>query len=430
MVIKNYIKILHEYYKALVICFVLCSAVNVQAFSQCPVISSINATATGCGAGSGTASVAASGGTGTLTYLWNPGNKTGPVITGLIARTYTVTVTDAAGCSVTGTATVSPPTGGPTITIDSQKNLKCNGDKNGNVYTSATGGSGNYNYTWSTGNNGTGISSSILNISAGAYYVTYTDINSSCSNTKVIIITEPQPFNMAPVIANIKCKGDANGSINITPSGNTGTYFYDWSPVNKQTEDLTGLQGGTYTLSITDTQGCTATFTYTITEPATSISVSVFSTQATCGQSDGTATANTSGGTGALTYSWSDGSQTYSASNLAAGTYTVVVKDNNGCSATSAITVTCVTGINESDDEMSFSMYPNPALSKITIEITTNKPYTLQLTNLVGEIVYTQQSSVNEATIDIGTLPQGIYIVQVQNMPGTISGRQRLVVQR
>lgn len=169
MVIKNYTKILHKYYKALWICFVLYNAVNVRVFSQCPVISSIDATATGCGAASGTASVSASGGTGTLTYLWNPGNKTGPVITGLIARTYTVTVTDANGCSVTGTATVSPPTGGPTITIDNQKNLKCNGDKNGNVYTSATGGSGNYNYTWSTGLSGTGISSSILNISAGAY---------------------------------------------------------------------------------------------------------------------------------------------------------------------------------------------------------------------------------------------------------------------
>lgn len=501
---KNNYKTLHKYFKALAIGFVLSSILNTQVNAQCPSISSTNGTPTGCGSGTGTVTVNASGGIGTLTYLWNPGGKSGSTITGLTVGTYTVTVTDANGCSVTGAATVSPPSGGPIISIDNQKNLKCNGDKNGNVYTSATGGTGNYNYVWSTGVSGSGISSNISNIGAGIYTVTYTDKVSSCSSQKSIVITEPAAFNMAPVLTNIKCKGAVNGSISITPTGNTGPYVYNWAPVNKQTEDLTGLQAGTYTLSITDSQGCTAVFSYTLGEPATTVLVSTSSTTTNCGSNTGTATANVSGGTGVYTYSWNNGSKTSSISSLGVGSYTVIVTDNNGCtntsvatvsnpngpiaiiisqtdatcgkndgtavvssvsgttpytyswtngstgstitnlasgsytvtvvdgkdcSATTSVSINCVTGINELNPDVSFSMYPNPATSNITIETTTNKPYTIKLLNLLGEIIYSTQASVNKINIDVGILPKGIYIVQVQDTQNNVSGRQRLVLQ-
>ncbi|MBI2271775.1 MAG: gliding motility-associated C-terminal domain-containing protein [Bacteroidetes bacterium] len=305
------------------------------------ILTTLTSTATGCGANTGTATASATNGTGTLTYLWNPGGKRGGTITGLAAGTYVITVTDANGCSITGSVTVAPPVGGPVITNNPPTNIKCHGDLTGNIYTTATGGSGNYIYSWSSGGaSGTGNSSNIIGVGAGNYTITYTDISNSCSNFKTITITEPPAFNMAPLTTNILCKGSKTGSINITPTGNTPTYIYDWSPVNKQTEDITGLNPGVYVLSITDSQGCTATFSYTITEPALGITLSVTSTPSNCAASTGTAAANASGGSGVYTYLWSNGNQTSLAGNLAAGLYIVTVTDSKGCAVTASVSIT------------------------------------------------------------------------------------------
>lgn len=302
------------------------------------------ATSTGCGSNSatGTASASGTGGTGVLTYTWNPGNKTGASISGLQAGTFTVTVTDANGCTATGSATVNPPAGGPTVST-SQTDVKCNGDLTGSAYSSATGGSGSYSISWSTGP----TSANITNVGSGSYIVTYTDLSNSCSNSKTVTINQPAAYNMNPVGVNLKCNNDKTGSISITPTGNTGPYQYDWSPINKTTEDVSNLAAGTYVLSITDAKGCTATFSYSITQP-TAIAITASVTNSTCGKSNGSIVGAGTGGTGTLTYGWSSGSTGSSLNGLTAGTYTLTVTDASGCTATTTAVVGNSSGISAS----------------------------------------------------------------------------------
>lgn len=309
-----------------------------------------SATSTGCGTPTGTATASASGGTGTLTYLWNPGNKLGTTITGLIVGNYTVTVADANACTVTGTAYVSS-SGGQLIYEISQKNVKCNGDINGNIYAMSPG---DCVYTWSTG-----------------------------------------------------------------ASGNDGF------------PDLINVGAGTYTLSVTNTiSSCTQIKTFTITEPPPIVITTTISNATNCNTNGASVIANVSGGTGAYIYSWSDGSSGIAANNLGCSTYTLSVTDANGCIVTTAVVVSDVIGINELNNEIDFSIYPNPARTAVTIETTINQPYLIQFTNLLGEIVFTSVGSIsNTTTINVGTLPKGIYIVQIINTENNTIGRQRLVMQ-
>ena len=134
---------------------------------------------------------------------------------------------------------------------------------------------------------------------------------------------------------NINCNGGTDGTATATPAGGTAPYTYAWS--NGQTADTaTGLAAGTHTVVVTDANGCADSLTVTLTEPPTPISIVVTTVDATgAGLSNGSATANPSGGTGPYTYAWSDGQNTATATGLAAGTYTVVVTDANGCSDSS-----------------------------------------------------------------------------------------------
>ena len=130
--------------------------------------------------------------------------------------------------------------------------------------------------------------------------------------------------------------GALTGSIDLTARGGTGTLTYAWSN-GSTTADLTGLGSGTYTVTVTDANGCTATFTTTLTEP-NAIVISSVNTQPSCNTANGALTGaidlTASGGTGSLTYAWSSGQTTADLTGLGSGSYTVTVTDANGCTAT------------------------------------------------------------------------------------------------
>ena len=140
----------------------------------------------------------------------------------------------------------------------------------------------------------------------------------------------------------ISCNGGSNGSIFLTPSGGVLPYTFEWNDGVK-TKDRTGLTPGVYTVTIKDVNGCTGVTSVTIAEPTALVATAGTITNVACnGSATGSATVNVTGGTGSYTYTWNTTPvQTgMTATGLAAGTYTVTVKDANSCSVTYAFTIT------------------------------------------------------------------------------------------
>jgi hypothetical protein len=156
----------------------------------------------------------------------------------------------------------------------------------------------------------------------------------------VTIIQPATSVSGTAVVTNVSCNGFSNGAINLTATGRTAPYTFNWGG-GITTEDRTGLSAGTYTVTITDANGCTGTVNATVTQP-TALSATISQTNVSCnGGSNGSASITVSGGTAPYTYSWSPtGGTGATATGLSAGTYTVTVMDANSCSTTKTVTIT------------------------------------------------------------------------------------------
>ena len=301
------------------------------------------------GGSNGSASVnTPTGGTPGYTYNWAPGNPAGDgtaSVTGLTAGTYTVTVTDANGCTATQSFTITQPVSALAVTPSSQTNIACFGEASGSATVNTpTGGTPGYTYNWTPGNPTGDGTASVTGLSAGTYTVTVTDAN-GCSATQSFTITQPASALSTATgggQTNVSCNGGTNGTASVSPSGGTPGYTYSWSPAGGTSATASGLAAGTYTVTVTDANGCTATRTYTITQPNVISTATGSQTNVSCnGGTNGTASVSPSGGTPGYTYSWSPaGGTAATASGLAAGTYTVMVTDANGCTATRTYTIT------------------------------------------------------------------------------------------
>jgi len=266
-----------------------------------------------------------------ITYEWSNGETTDD-ISGLGPGTYTVTATDQAGCTAIDSATVLEPSA---ITIDSgtHTDITCNGDDDGTITISASGGTGSLEYDIGAGTQGTG---DFTGLSPATYTITITDTN-GCTKDSSITITEPAAIVIDSVgHTDISCYGETDGEIIIYASGGAGSLEYNIDGgIFSSDSSFTGLDDDTFDFTIQDGNGCTKDTTITITEPA-EIVLSTDNDSSHCLQADGLAMVIVeSGGVGELTYLWDDpASQTNdTASGLTAGTYTVTVTDENGCTA-------------------------------------------------------------------------------------------------
>ena len=290
------------------------------------------------GASNGSINLTPAGGTAPYTFNWGGGITTEDR-TGLAAGTYTVIITDANGCTATVNATVTQPTAlSGTVT---QTNVLCNGGSTGTATVTVTGGTAPYTYSWSPSG---GTAATATGLSAGTYTVTVTDAN-GCTLTRTVTITQSSAVSGTTVVTNVACNGASNGSINLTPAGGTAPYTFNWGG-GVTTEDRTGLAAGTYTVTITDANGCTATVNATVTQPASAVSGTTVVTDVACnGASNGSINLTPAGGTAPYTFNWGGGVTTEDRIGLAAGTYTVVITDANGCTATVNATVTQPTAL-------------------------------------------------------------------------------------
>ncbi len=302
------------------------------------------------GGSNGAGSVNVIGGTAPFSYTWSGGTASGNAVSGLAAGTYRVTVTDANGCTALDSITVTQPprliAAASVISNYNGAQISCNGSADGLLSATATGGVGPYFYNWNT----TPPQSTQVatGVGAGTYIVTVTDIN-GCTDTASITITQPAAITASGAVTSnfngfgVSCFGGSNGAATITATGGTGTLNYTWPAGSGvgNTANATGLTAGTYVVTVTDTNSCSATVSITVTQP-TQLSAATTAEDAKCfGSTDGRAWVTVTGGVPTYTYSWNTTpvQSTDTATNLGAGTYTVAITDQNGCSATATVTV-------------------------------------------------------------------------------------------
>ncbi len=281
----------------------------------------------------GTATSSPSNGNSPYSYIWTTGATTSS-ISGLSPGNYTVTVTDASGCEAVETSTVFEFVC-PTLTIISLvEDASCYGDCNGSItINSITNGTAPYTYEWSTGS----TNSNLLNLCAGTYTVTITD-SKECEVVGLFTVLQPDNITTNPEITHTTC-GLNNGIIILNTVGGEEPYSYNWSNGSTSSGD-DGLASGNYTVTVTDSEGCSLVETFEVLS-SSMIIVNASATNETANNAnDGTATCNPTSGNPSYTYLWNNGTTTQSISGLEPGNYTVTVTDSDGCSSEETVTVT------------------------------------------------------------------------------------------
>lgn len=301
-----------------------------------PITATSNTQPATCGVANGSATLSAQGGTpgSGYQYTWSPGGATGSSVSGLMAGTYNVTVTDQNGCAGVFLATVGN-SGAPVVNASVIQPVSCFGGSDGMAYVQVASGNGPFNYSWPGGAN----NDTLLNRAAGTYVVEVTDIN-GCVALDTITISQPTALVPTSTATPASCHDLLDGTLSGNVTGGTPNYSYVWNPGSYAGINVTSVGAGTYTLTVTDAQGCTSTTTATITQP-TPIQLSTTTAPAACyGTATGTASVSATGGSGACTFTWQPGSSIgTNASTLEAGLYTVVATDSNGCSTSAQVTV-------------------------------------------------------------------------------------------
>lgn len=375
-----------------------CTSVESITLTEPNVLSSTLATQidVSCnGFSDGSAKVTMSGGTTPYTYLWSD-NQTADSAINLSAGNYSVTITDANGCTESANVTISEPA---ILTTSTQliNHLSCYQANDGAAYATANGGTTPYTYNWSNNT----ANDSISSIAAGTYVVTVTDAQ-NCTATDTIQITEPDSLQSSITdTVFVSCNGGNDGSAEVTALGGTTPYTYTWSD-NQTTQTASNLSQGTYQVTVNDANGCTTISTVTITEPPLLTASISATTNVSCnGLSNGRAVVTANGGTLPYTYLWNDNQQLDTASNLSAGSYSVTVTDNKGCTATANIII----------NEPAQLTVSNASSTDVSCNGGNDGQATVNISG--GTTPYSYLWSDNQTTATANNLTEGTYTVTV-----------------
>jgi gliding motility-associated-like protein len=288
------------------------------------------------GAGNGSAVALPSGGSTPYNYQWSHG-ATNASVSNLQAGLYTVTVTDANGCTAVQSIQITEPSSAVQAVASVVSNVRCNNGNNGSVSVQVSGGNTPYSYMWSNGSFGQNLN----NLPAGNYSLVVTDADGCSDSLQVSVIEPQQPVVLSLLdLQHLTCGQNTGGSISVQASGGTGILNYLWSN-GSTTPSISGLAAGTYTVTVTDANGCEVLSAFTVTGSATVVSVSANQVQnVLCfNLSNGSIDINATGDQ-PLTYLWNNGLTSEDLQNLHAGIYTVTVTDVNGCTALQSFTIT------------------------------------------------------------------------------------------
>lgn len=396
-------------------CTVISGAVITQPDEALATSGNVNQSVSCFGGSNGIIEVGANGGTQPYTYLWNTGNTTYELV-GATAGTYTVTVTDANGCTSVENITVTQPVNPLTPVIGSTQSVSCFGGNNGQIVLNLSGGTTPYYFVWSNGQ----TTQNISNLPAGVYIVDITDAN-GCAATTSATITEPSAAlnASATVTSNISCFSGNDGTVDLTVSGGTAPYTYLWN-TGAITQDLTGMSAGTYTVTVTDANGCSFQTQSTILQPvgALGTNIAIVQTIPCFGSGTGAIDLTVTGGTLPYNYTWSNGATTEDLSNLIAGVYSVTVTDNNGCNATASVNISqpsapLASSISSTQPVLCYGGNSGSASASAN----------------GGTFPYGYQWSNGETTVAIFNLTAGIYTVTVTDANGCTDVAQTIITE-
>ncbi len=289
------------------------------------------------GESTGSATATVTGGTVPYTWSWNTiPVQTTQTASNLNAGNYTVTVTDNNACLATADVIISQPAE-PLTAVASVTDVDCFGSSTGAINLTVTNATLPVSFLWSNG----ATSEDIAGIPAGIYSVVVTDAN-GCTANGAGTVNQPSLLVGNIAVTDAACFGGSTGACDLTVSGGTSPYTYLWSN-GAVSEDISGVVSGNYSVTVTDSHGCTVIVNGTVTQPASALSGSITSQSdvTVYGGNDGSVTVSGSGGTPPYEYSLDGGTYQSSGSfaSLTAGLFTVTVRDANLCTADILVTI-------------------------------------------------------------------------------------------
>lgn len=357
------------------------------------------------------------GGVATFTYVWSNA-KTTEDIFNLKAGNYSITVTDDNGCKENDTYTVTEPAS-PLIVNGVTTDASSGTAADGAIDVTATGGTIPYAYNWSNG----AFTEDLTAITSGVYFVEVIDVNDCIASAEFGVSDPTNMFAVLGEVTDVNCAGGSDGTIDITASGGTEPYIYEWS--NGATKaDISNLAADTYDVTITDDDSYKVYGTYTVVELSTAITVTGTATNAASQTAeDGVVDITVAGGTTPYTYSWSNNETTEDIDELAPAVYTVIVEDANGCLKISGFTVSFNVGVNDIEDDNYVNIYPNPANSVLNVELGAANGLVKNVTliDITGKVVYEVIPEGNNHEIDIKSFAEGMYFVKISTENRTIN---------
>ncbi|HET8829284.1 MAG TPA: Ig-like domain-containing protein, partial [Pelobium sp.] len=332
--------------------------------------------------------------------LWDNGAVT-ENLNALTAGSYNVTITDANGCSVIKSITISQPLEALTIT-ETHTDASCFGTASGSIDISVSGGKAPYTYSWSNGATTKDLSA----LFAGDYVLTVKDANNCLSSLTITLNQPSEALELTESHQDILCYGDATGSIDLIINGGTAPYTYLWSN-NSTSSFLSEIKAGIYTVVVTDAKGCTIGKQIKINQPAAPLNIAETHQNVDCfGSKTGSISIRVLGGTAPYSYEWSNGIENQNLTNLAAGSYEIKVTDKNGCTVIKEIQITQpVAPISIAETHQNNACY-SESKGKIELRV------------IGGTPPYQYKWSNGATTQNIANLPAGLYSVVVTDKNG------------
>ena len=282
------------------------------------------------GSSEGSINLIPGGGVAPFSYQWADGQKVED-LTGLSSGTYSVTVSSAQGCTQALEFVMSQPAA--LLSQGIAVTAACPGDSNGAIsFLGAAQGTAPYALLWSTGS----ISANLTGLPAGAYSLTITDAQ-GCTLLESGQVPEHLATVLTTIVQSPLCFGSQDGSIDLSVSGGTAPFLFNWSN-GQNTEDLTGLGAGMYSLTVTGASGCTQSTSVNLSAPEALAVQSVMAAD-TCASATGAIALSVTGGTAPYVFAWASGAGLPSLNQLSAGAYELTLTDAHGCSKDLTFTV-------------------------------------------------------------------------------------------